>query len=302
MERVLEGGRFKRFTSMSLEEAYPNSRPSGPPSFAVPGARRRPAERWPASGALHLAALALAISWATGAAAQELRFTSQNDFLTNNPTNDDHYTSSLELQLRRGPYTISFRENAFTDRDADRRFDETFVTVERTFRALEPWQLTAEAGIVHIGRGVFGQDLQNAIHRLLGNHEVDLEYIDTRVRPSFALAAERLFWPTRTFAVGPRLEAFAVPDLRSHAVLAVQGTWQPGPAVDLHVVAGARLSDASLDVLEPHTEGFAHVVRAGLLLWNRVVLAWTYNDYGDRREHVTIGYRFSFGDRERSPR
>jgi hypothetical protein len=102
--------------------------------------------------------------------------------------------------------------------------------------------------------------------------------------------------------VGPRLEALVVPGLRSHAVVAAQARWAPSPAVDLHVVAGARFSHASLEALEPHTDSFAHVLRVGVALYDRVLLAWTYNDYGDRREHVSIGYRFGFGERRRGTR
>jgi hypothetical protein len=238
---------------------------------------------------------------AAAASGQELRLVSQNDFLTNNPTDDDHYTSSIELELERGPYTISFREHAFTDREADLRFDETYLTVERTFGGPGPWLVTAEAGVVHVGRGVFGQDLQNAIHRVLGNTPVDFEYIGNRVRPSVAAVADRPSWITRDVALGPRLEAFAAPGLRAHAVLAAQVAWRANRHLDVHVVAGVRGSHAWLDLLEPHTAGVAPLARVGVELYDRVQLTWTYNDFGDRREHVGIGYRFGFGRSDEDP-
>ena len=82
------------------------------------------------------------------AEALDLRFASQNDVVTRNPTDDDLYTFSFALDLALDPYRFSLREEAFTDRQAGVRFDETCVVVGRSVSGPRSWSLDVEAGIV----------------------------------------------------------------------------------------------------------------------------------------------------------
>ena len=225
--------------------------------------------------------LAALVAAAAPAAAQTVRFSTENDLLTDGSTRDDLYTFAVALELDRPRYALSLRENAFTDRAAGLRFDETYLSVGRAFPGPRSWRLDAEAGLVHVGHGLFGQDAQNAVHRLLDQEEVELRYHDSELHPRLALSAERPFSVTAGFAVGPRFEVDAAPGLRSFALAGAQVLWQPSDRVVVQLLAGGRYSHASLEPLELHLSEWAPVARLGLTLYDRVFLAWTYNDYGD---------------------
>jgi hypothetical protein len=236
------------------------------------------------------AALVLAI--AAPAHAIDLRIATENDFLTRD-NRDDLYTFSLALAVERGPYTFSLRENAFTDRQAGARFDETQLAVRRAIPGFEAWSLHTEAGAVHVGRGLFGQDAQNALHRLVGGDELDLRYLGSRVYPSLGLEAERSFAVTGDLSLGPRLEVVSVPGFRSHAALGARADWRASASITLHAFAGGRWSDSSLALLDRHLASLAPLARLGVVLKDRVFVSWTYNDYGDEREHLSIGLRIT---------
>ncbi|HVS16491.1 MAG TPA: hypothetical protein VMV46_21455 [Thermoanaerobaculia bacterium] len=223
------------------------------------------------------------------AEAFELRFTTENDLLVTDQ--DDLYTFAVALELHRGPYTVSFRENAFTDRAAGLRFDESQLALGRALPAPEPWSLHAEAGLVHVGEGLFGEQTQNRVHDLIGGEQVDLPYVESSLHGRLALTAQRSFALTDRLGLGPRLELDAIPGLRSHAVLAAHADWRPHRALALHAVVGARFSDASHAALERHLQPSSAVVRVVVQLRETISLTWTYNDYGDGREHLTVGYR-----------
>ncbi len=244
--------------------------------------------------------LLLLAALAPPARAQGIRFSTGNDLLTDQRAEDDLYTFSVALQAERGTYTFALRENAFTDRAAGLRFDETYLSVGRAFAGPRSWQLYGEAGLVHIGHGLFGQGAQNTVHRLLGQDEVELRYQDSRLRPRLALVAERAFAVADGLTLGPRIELDAVPGLRSFAVVGAQLLWQPSRRFALQVLAGGRASHASFDPLEAHLAELAAAARVELALAERIYLAWAYNDYGDEREHLTIGYRVGGGARGRA--
>lgn len=240
------------------------------------------------------AALAGALAAATAAPAWavDLSFATENDFLTGD-NRDDLYTYSIALAAERGRYRFALRENAFTDREAGARFDETHLTVRRDVPGLGPWLVAAEAGVVRVGRGIFGQDVQNALHRLLGDDELDLHYLDTRLHASLGIEAERWFELDGGLELGPRLEAASAPAFRSHAALGAQARWQPTPSIEVLAFAGGRWSDASLELLDRHLASLAPIARVGVVYRDGLFVSWTYNDYGDEREHLTIGLRLS---------
>lgn len=253
----------------------------------IPTSRRRPGPLALGLAALLAAALA---ALATPAAALDVYFTTENDFLTGD-NRDDLYTFAIDLSAEAGAYTFSLRENAFTDREAGLRFDETHLTARRAVGGLRRWNVWAEAGVVSIGRGLFGQDVQNAVHRLLGQEELDLRYLGSRFHPSLTVGVERPLHLGRTLALGLRLEADTVPGFRSHALAGAQAAWQAPAGVALHLFAGGRWSGATLEALDRHLATFAPSVRLGVVVLDRLVVAWTYNDYGDEREHLSVGLR-----------
>jgi hypothetical protein len=229
------------------------------------------------------------------------RFATENDVLTSNPTDDDLYTFAVAFELERAPYRFTLRENAFTDRAAGVRFDETSLNVSRALSAgralggVAPWSGRLEAGVVRVGRGLLGQGAQNAIHRLIGDDEVDLPYHGSSLHPRLGLEAERILVTSRRLSVGARVEASTAPGLRSDVLAGAEGTWEPGRRLAVRVLGGVRYAHASLDPLKPHVERFAPAARVAVTLFDNIVLSWTYNDYGDGREHVSLGFRTAPG-------
>lgn len=266
---------------MSRPRALATHSPSTPRRSGAPAAG-------PIASLFILAALLVAPA-ASAATVPALRLTMENDLLVTDQ--DDLYTFAVDLELERGPYTYAFRENAFTDRAAGVRFDESELTVGRALSVPRPWSVHAELGLVHVGRGLFGERAQNAVHGLIGGEEVELPYADSSLHGRASLVAHRPFALARRLDVGPLLEVETIPGLRSHVVLAAQAGWRPHRAVDVFLVAGARATDVSQRALERHALGTAAVARLGVVLYESVYLTWTYNDYGVGREHLALGYR-----------
>ncbi len=258
---------------------------------------RRGHRRKAAHGLAVLVVAAGLTALAPGAHALELRLTTGNDLLTGSSAKDDLYTFAVGLELERGEYTLSLRENAFTDRHAGLRFDETYLTLGRLLPGPRPWDVYAEAGVVRVGHGLFGAAAQNTVHRFIGDEEVELRYDGASTHARLGLLAERAFALADNLEVGPRFEVDSIPGLRSHAVLAAQAHWQPKASFAVDLVAGGRFSRASFAPLESHLATSAPVARVGVVLHDRISLAWTYNDYGDEREHLSIGYRIAPGRR-----
>src|SRR5690606_33721164 len=151
---------------------------------------------------------------ATGARAGGFRFTTENDILTDNPTRDDLYTFSVGLEIERAGFTLSLREDAFTDRAAGVRFDETYLDVARGFVAPRGWNLRLAAGVAHTGHGLLGERVQNAVHRLIDDDEVHLAYRDSSWHPHLEASAGRLVALDDSFELGPRFEVASTPGLR----------------------------------------------------------------------------------------
>jgi hypothetical protein len=146
-----------------------------------------------------------------------------------------------------------------------------------------------------VGRGLFGQDAQNALHRALGQEEVELRYLGSRLHPRLRMEAERSFLPTQGLDLGPRLEAESIPGFRSHAALGAQARWHGGAGIVLHLFAGGRWSRESLALLDRHTTSLAPLARLGVVVADRIFVSWTYNEYGDEREHLSVGLRIAGG-------
>lgn len=239
--------------------------------------------------ALVFASAALALG-PPPAAAQGFWFTTENDLLTDRRPGDDLYTFSVALDLARGPWTLSLGEDAFTDRDAGVRFDESYVTAGRTFELPDAWYLHAGVGGVHVGRGLLGEGTQNVVHRLIGGEEVELRYRGSSAHARLAAQAGRWTVLGDRFALGPRLELDAALGLKRHVELGLQALWTPAERIGVEVELGARHDRASIVPLEAHLDGWGAVARVGLVLDGKYLLSWSYNEQGDEREHLSVGY------------
>ncbi len=243
------------------------------------------------------AIVALLALIAPAAGAQEFRFSTENDLVTSSPTPDDLYTYSLGFEAFLRGNAITLDENAFTDRAAGIRFDETYLSVGRSVPVPGPWSLHAEAGAVHVGHGLFGERLQNAVHHWCGCDLIHLRYVGSSVRPRIAFDLKRGSASGAAFTAGPRLQADIVPGLRSWALVAADATWHAGADIAIEALVGDRFTHASYAPLRPHLPASSIAWQVGVLFAERVFISWSYDDYGDRREHVTAGYRVPLGGR-----
>ncbi|MEM1178540.1 MAG: hypothetical protein AAGM22_09355 [Acidobacteriota bacterium] len=246
--------------------------------------------------AMTLALLTLAPLLSTPAAALDFRFETENDFLTGD-NEDDLYTFAVALEFDRGEYLWAIREKAFTDRDGGVRFDETQIAVGRQVTLpggwFRGWDAYGEIGVIRLGEGLLGEDVQNALHSVIGSDEVDLDYVaEDDVHASLFLRLDRLYKLRHNLTAGPRIEAFSAPGFRNTAVASVQAFWQPTDYLAVEALAGARFSESSLRFLDPHLEEVDAVAELGFVLQDRILVSWSYNDHGTAREHFSIGYRF----------
>ena len=241
-----------------------------------------------------LFALAVLLAFSTlhldAAGAQEFRFITDNDLFSGS-TQDDLYTFAVAFEGERAGTRLSLRENAFTDRQAGTRFDETILSAGRDLPEWQSFRSTIEVGGVSVGEGLFGEKAQNAVHQALGGDHVELPYVERSFHGRLALATERWTAVGSRLALGPRLEGELISGLRSHLIVAAQARWEPLDQLLIHAVAGARWSDVDYTPLEPHIAPFAPIARFELNYGEHAFLAWSYNEYGDEREHLHLGYR-----------
>lgn len=246
-----------------------------------------------ASHALTLALVLLFAPAIGGLSAQELELSTENDLFTDDSSRDDLYTFAFALATKRHGTRFILREDAFTDRAAGVRFDETGWSFGRPLPVWRSFRSYGEAGAVRIGRGLFGEEVQNTVHRALGSDELALAYLEPSLHARLAFVTERSWSPGGSLSVGPRVELEWVSDVRADAIVAATAQWRPLPSLAVDLLAGVRWSGADLAALQPHVVPFGAVVGLGVMLHERIRLAWSYNDHGDGRTHLAVGYRFA---------
>jgi hypothetical protein len=158
------------------------------------------------------------------------------------------------------------------------------------------WDVELTGGVVHVGKGLFGQSTQNAVHDLFGNEEVRLPYAASELYARAGAAVQRWWWPLgERLAIGPHVEVDLVPGLHSHAVMAGQLEWQAARHVAVQLLAGHRFTKADDEALERRLATNDAIGRLSLILAQRFEITWSYNERGDGREHLTVGYRVPSG-------
>ncbi|MGH9382343.1 MAG: hypothetical protein ACRD2Z_17295 [Thermoanaerobaculia bacterium] len=235
----------------------------------------------------------LALAMALPAAGADITLTLANDALAPRGHVDDLYTADTQLAVHLGRYRLQLGERMFTDRDRDLRFDETTFEISRPLPRFGRWRVEVGLGALHVGRGLLGASTQNAVHRLIGNSVVDLEYA----------ADHDLYGRARVDVWRPLVERAAV-DLSLHA----SATLAPG--LDSHARVGLHAERA----LPAGVSAFAgvatlaHRVETELLdtviadrgmawnlgvAWRDLSLGYAYNLYGTDTGHLMLGYRFT---------
>lgn len=227
-----------------------------------------------------------------------------NDYLTANSQKDDFYTFAVYVEVTYGELTYRWEENAFTDRDAGQRFDESYLTLGKTLRPswLGEWELWLEGGAAYVGEGLLGQQAQNEVHKPLGIEQVYLDYLDVDdFHPHGRAELSRTWSSLGTWSWGSRVGAAVTPNFRWNTVAAMTARWQTTPQLTVDFLAGMRYADTELALLEPHLE---EVYPAAQI---RVEHEWGWfaelslNRYGTGRQHVTFGFTFGNGGDSQRP-
>lgn len=228
------------------------------------------------------------------APAAEITFTTSNDPVSGNERPDDLYTAELALELALDERDLVLTERMFTDRERGVRFDETSLELSRPFRPLAGWSGEAGLGVLHVGRGLLGESVQNAVHRLVGSEEEDLRYAaDHRLYPLATLTLARpLPVSSNLGSVTGRIQAVAAPGFHSSLRAGLQAERSVG--AELAVLAGVAgvLHDVDSGLLGDAiaSSGVAWDLGVG---WRDLSLVLSHNAYGTETRHLTLGYRFS---------
>lgn len=241
---------------------------------------------------LWLAAAALAILGpASPIESAELEFKHINDLAASRDNPDERYTGTATLAGTFRGWTIDLTEYVFTDRDLNEiRFDETYLTVARDFiPGSEHWRLRWQAGLVHVGKGLIGQRGQNNLHRILGQDEVDLDYIDDGTHLFVAFRAARPVVRREGFALTPYVELESA-GFKKHALAAITADWDVGRDFGLLAETGYRATRTHLAALAVFLDENAPTVAFGARYKRWLELRWTLNYFGvgDRHWHLYV--------------
>jgi hypothetical protein len=224
-----------------------------------------------------------------------LTLRTSNDLGVITPGKDDLYTATLGVEGGTGRVRFALDELMFTDRQAGLRFDETYLTASYTLPRLSGWEWRVEGGAVHVGNGIFGQDFQNFVHRLLNIEEVELEYIEEeKIHPHLRVEVERPFAATPTLEVGPWVDLFEAFDFKRHAILGAALRWQGSGKLSAFGRVAARYSSTGLDVLEPWMEGWGPQLEAGFGYGRFLRVSYSFNHYGTEEHHFHLSFHWSF--------
>lgn len=246
------------------------------------------------SSAFCVLVLLQALGSAPGLAA-EIELSIDNDFLASNETDDDLYSFSVELRIARASHFFVLQENAFTDKRSGSRFDETslFVGRHHYLRRRSGWDLRWQVGATHVGRGLFGQEAQNAVHRLIGNLELDLRYPETsKLYLSWAIEAGKEVRLGPRLSIGPHLAFESITGFKTHAFAGLSTAWRFRGTGLLRLSIGLKASSSSDALLAAHLEELTAGGEVAIDLPGGLVTTWSFNRYGTGRQHVSFGYRF----------
>lgn len=234
----------------------------------------------------------LAASLVPGSAgAADFRLTLVNDPVAGSSRPDDLYTSAFTLEMTFDRVRAGLGERMFTDRERGLRFDETHLSITASLPEIAGWESEASLGVLRVGRGLLGQSVQNEVHDWIGSDRVDLPYIQGD--HDYATAAAGLLRPAGRIG-GAHLSAeagvFTAPGFRSWLRTGVVVERPLGRRTALRLGLGARADLVETSWLGGSVPTLGATAELGLA-WEPLVLRWSYNDFGTRTSHLTLGVR-----------
>lgn len=241
--------------------------------------------------------LVISVAPATG----DVRIVFANDFLASNELNDDLYTGALVIDYPVGRFMLTGGENLFTDSENNLRFDETFVHLGRSLAPRGVWLPRVELGVVHVGRGLLGENAQNAIHRVVGDDEVSFDYVEgNRVHATIRLVLERTIPRARFADLRFEADIAAAVGFKEHAIARLRASLPVTRGLRVDLSLGARYSHTSFDALRPRLETWGPTWEAALTIRDRVSMGWNYNRFGTKSQHFNIAYIAALGSKSRA--
>jgi len=234
----------------------------------------------------------IALVVAGDAEAGELHVKLANDPVAGNSRPDDLYTSDLEIRFRDERVGLAFGERMFTDRSRGLRFDESHVSIEKPLPRIAGWDVSGSVGLLHAGRGLLGESAQNEVHRITRSEKVELPYVTgSETFPTAGLALQRPLGAIAGANVCADLEGYTAPGFRSWLRAGATIDRNIGRSIGVRVAAGARADQVDTPWISRETihgiSPTAHVA----LAWRSVELRYSWNDYGTRTPHISLGIR-----------
>jgi hypothetical protein len=241
------------------------------------------------TGHLILAAIAaLGLLAVEAAAGSELRLTIANDPIAGNRRGDDLYTAALDVEIGSPLGRWSFGERMFTDRAAGRRFDETYLELARPLPEVRGWQPEAALGVLRVGEGLFGQNVQNELHEAIGSDLLDLAYPDdARWHATVGLAATRSFDLAGARWAQLRVEAVEMVDFRRWVRVGLLADRELAPDLVVRVGLGGRIDEARSPLLGDHLEDRGLTAELGVR-YRQLELRYAFNDFGTGTGHLSL--------------
>jgi len=232
---------------------------------------------------------------ALGASAAELRLTLANDPVSGNERKDDLYTSETALELRFTERRAIFTERMFTNREGGYRFDETRFSMTLAPSTHYGWDTVMEVGVLHVGKGLLGESVQNSVHRAVGSEEVHLAYIENQsFHPTAALDLRRRVATLAAMPVHLDVHVETAPAFRSTLATRFGLSRQFHRGVEVEAGIGIRGDYVESRWLDDVVDT-AGVMGDVTISWRGVALSLSHNRYGTASNHVTLGWRAPLG-------
>ncbi len=243
--------------------------------------------------ALLLPAIALAES--------EIVLSTGNDDFSGNSRSDDLYSAGLGISFEfardRGtdaaPWQrfLSIKENLFTDRKAGVRFDETWLLIGQRVERNQ-WSLAFYTGTVRAGIGIFGERGQNAVHRLIGDDEVIVDYVpDNEHFATAGVSFRRFLFANQRTVLETGGDVRYAEGFQQWATVSLDAKFKVNRWLDLSASVGARASRSEYAPLEPWVDGVAETLNVGFSAFDRIQLTWSNNEYGTGMNHVSLSFK-----------
>jgi len=215
-----------------------------------------------------------------------------NDLFAIVDDNDDRYTATMTLGARFRGWELELSENMFTDRKVNGiRFDETYLTLARDFTlGGQRWVLRAEAGVVDVGEGIYGESFQNWVHRLVNQDEYFLQYVQEDTHLFLGLRVSRPVTVGERVTLTPTVE-HADAGFKHDSLVAIETDVDVARRFTLTGELGYRWSSTDFAPLDIFMQDDDPTFGVGASYKDWVDLRWTKNYFGTGSNHWHLQVR-----------